>query len=148
MKYIGLIILSLLSVVWEKIISFLLNHLKYIIILFLILSIAVPITISIKTSWQIPDFILGYFFILIMVGLIYLASESDRKYYNRSHRHHNYNEGIYNYDSYDNKYYDNKYYDTNNEWSQKRRNGGITDEEVKLRKKIIKKNLKNNKIIV
>jgi energy-coupling factor transporter transmembrane protein EcfT len=124
MKYIGLIILALLLLIGQKISSFFINNLKHIIISFFILSVIIPIMISIKTSWQIPEFMVAYIFIIILIGFTYLTNKIDNKNYKKTHR--------YNY------YISSK----NSEQSQKRRNGGITDEELKLRKKIIKNNLK------
>ena len=143
MKYIGLIILALLLLIGQKISSFFLNNLKHIIISFFILSVIIPIIISIKTSWQIPEFMVAYMFIIMMLGLTCLAGESDKKYHNRTYNHQNYNDNLI-----DNNSYISKYYDNNSEWNQKKRNGGITDEEVKLRKKIIKNNLKNIKVLI
>lgn len=105
----------------------------------------IPIVIMAATGWEIPGFLIFYDFIFCLVVLIGLVGALDNKHYEQ--------EGGYNdCRGYQNPSNINKTYGYNNtffslNYREKERNGGFTDDEVKEKKKLIRKKLEKKKLL-
>jgi hypothetical protein len=108
--------------------------------IFLALSTAlfiIPIIYSCINDWKIPDFLIFYDFMFVLMALIMLGCISDN---DRS-------DNIYNITQNQSKTYGYSHSFYNPEVREKIRNGGLTDKEVIDRKQLIRKRIEKIKTV-
>ncbi len=129
-----------LSAIFESIISFFRNNIKIILTTIIILSYVIPIAISMESGWELPELLLVYYFVAAIFLLIMLmgAAIDDRYYRN------DYNEYINNSNA-NTQYKQKIHYPYIS--PEKRRNGGLSDAEVKIKKEQIRKKLEEKNMI-
>lgn len=127
---IGIVIVSIISAIIIFVRDFFIVNCREIILSIGIIVFVVPIAASCITGWEIPSILILYDFIFGFVVLIMLAGATDRKH----------GDGYNGEEGYNNsgKTYSNTYNPFNTE---KERNGGLTDKEVKIKKELIRKRL-------
>ena len=123
--------------------SFFLRYKREFILLLLTLIFILPLIICFKFEWKLPGILIIYDLLLGLVFFGMVISAADRREYEKN--------GGYN-DNYNYGYQDpNSTFNTNfysdPATLEKRKNGGITNKEVKIRKNLIRKKLENKKII-
>jgi hypothetical protein len=127
---ISILLIALRLYIYDKVLlpikKFFITNNDRILIIFLILSVIVPIIISIKFDWQLPQFLLLYDCFVFIIGSFVLIARNENKYYDQ-HKE----------DVLDESW---SYYNT--EDKEKRNNGGLTNKELIDRKKHIRKKLK------
>lgn len=130
MSIISILLIALRLYIYDKVLlpikKFFITNNDRILIIFLILSVIVPIIISIKFDWQLPQFLLLYDCFVFIIGSFVLIARNENKYYDQ-HKE----------DVLDESW---SYYNT--EDKEKRNNGGLTNKELIDRKKHIRKKLK------
>ena len=127
-----------LKAIFKSIIRFFYKNIRTLSIIIIVLSYIIPITISMESGWKIPELLLLYYFIAAFILLFMLMGALIDE-----------NEHRYDYNDYVNN--------PNNQYRQKihypyispekRRNGGLSDVEVKTKKEQIRKKLKEKNMI-